>query len=60
MGLNQDRNANLVINPDQVKVLKHIYHQFLKGYSPKSNPKELDTEGIKGGQEKPTGVFWQF
>ncbi|WP_399533783.1 recombinase family protein [uncultured Gemella sp.] len=30
-----------------MKFVKHIYHQFLKGYSPKSIAKELDTEGIK-------------
>ncbi|MFD3108945.1 recombinase family protein, partial [Streptococcus agalactiae] len=43
MGYDKDENGKLVINPEQAEVVKHIYHQFLKGYSPESIAKELNT-----------------
>lgn len=48
MGYDKDENGKLVINPEQAEVVKHIYQQFLKGYSPESIAKELNTNGIKG------------
>lgn len=52
MGYDKDENGKLVINPEQAEVVKHIYHQFLKGYSPESIAKELNTNGIKGWSGK--------
>lgn len=52
MGYDKDENGKLVINPEQAEVVKHIYQQFLKGYSPESIAKELNTNGIKGWSGK--------
>lgn len=48
MGYDKDENGRLVINPEQAEVVKYIYSQFLKGYSPESIAKELNAKDIKG------------
>ncbi|MGT2929686.1 recombinase family protein [Streptococcus dentasini] len=61
MGYDKDENGRLIINPEQAEVVKHIYSQFLKGYSPESIAKELNTKGIKGWSGKanwyPSSIF---
>ncbi|MCW1081606.1 recombinase family protein [Streptococcus anginosus] len=52
MGYDKDENGKLVINPEQAEVVRHIYGQFLKGYSPESIAKELNVKDIKGWSGK--------
>ncbi|MGT2866527.1 recombinase family protein [Streptococcus fryi] len=52
MGYDKDENGRLIINPVQAEVVKYIYSQFLKGYSPESIAKELNTKDIKGWSGK--------
>lgn len=52
MGYDKDENGRLVINSEQAEVVKHIYSQLLKGYSPENIAKELNTKGIKGWSGK--------
>ncbi|WP_420794841.1 recombinase family protein [Streptococcus equi] len=52
MGYDKDENGRLVINPEQAEVVKYIYSQFLKGYSPESIAKELNAKDIKGWSGK--------
>lgn len=60
MGYDKDENGKLVINPEQAEVVKHIYQQFLKGYSPERLPRNLTLTVSRDGQEKPTGILAVF
>lgn len=54
LGYDRGEDGNLVVNPDQAKVVKKIYRLFLQGYSPFGIAKELTGEGIltPGGKKK--------
>lgn len=50
----RSEDGNLVVNPEQAKVVKKIYRIFLQGYSPFGIAKELTGERIltPGGKKK--------
>lgn len=54
LGYDRGEDGNLVVNPEQAKVVKKIYRLFLQGYSPFGIAKELTGEGIltPGGKKK--------
>ncbi|KAA8973619.1 recombinase family protein [Streptococcus agalactiae] len=54
LGYDRGEDGNLVVNPEQAKVVKKIYRLFLQGYSPFGIAKELTNEGIltPGGKKK--------
>ena len=54
LGYDRGEDGNLVVNPEQAKVVKKIYRLFLQGYSPFGIAKELTEEGIltPGGKKK--------
>ena len=54
LGYNRGEDGNLIVNPEQAKVVKKIYRLFLQGYSPFGIAKELTEEGIltPGGKKK--------
>lgn len=53
-GYDRGEDGNLIVNPEQEKVVKKIYRLFLQGYSPFGIAKELTGEGIltPGGKKK--------
>lgn len=61
MGYDKDENGKLVINQEQAEVVKYIYDQFLKGYSPESLSKHLNENQIPGWSGKanwyPSSIF---
>ena len=54
LGYDGGEDGNLVVNPEQAKVVKKIYRLFLQGYSSFGIAKELTGEGIltPGGKKK--------
>ena len=54
LGYDRGEDGNLVVNPEQAKVVKKIYRLFLQGYSPFGIAKELTGKGIltPGGKKK--------
>ncbi|HEL1762461.1 TPA: recombinase family protein [Streptococcus suis] len=54
LGYDRGEDGNLVVNPDQAKLVKRIYGLFLQGYSPFGIAKLLTEEGIlsPGGTKK--------
>ena len=46
LGYDRGEDGNLVINPEQAKVVKRIYGMFLKGMTPHGIAKTLTDEGI--------------
>ncbi|MFM1514532.1 recombinase family protein [Helcococcus ovis] len=54
LGYDRGEDGNLIVNPEQAKVVKKIYRLFLQGYSPFGIAKELTGEGIltPGGKKK--------
>lgn len=46
LGYDRGVDGNLVVNPEQAKIVKMIYGSFLKGKSPRAIGKELTEKGI--------------
>ena len=49
LGYDKDDDGNLVINPEQAKVVKRIFYECLTGKSAIEIARELTKEGIKNG-----------
>jgi DNA invertase Pin-like site-specific DNA recombinase len=49
LGYDKDNDGNLVINPEQAKVVKRIFYECLTGKSAIEIARELTKEGIKNG-----------
>lgn len=49
LGYDKDDDGNLVINPEQAKVVKRIFYECLMGKSAIEIARELTKEGIKNG-----------
>ena len=47
LGYDKDEDGNLVINPEQAKVVKRIYREYLSGKSYYQIGKELSADGIR-------------
>lgn len=52
MGYDKDKNGNLIINPEQAEVVRYIYEQFLKGYTPESIARDLNDRDVPGWSGK--------
>lgn len=54
LGYDRGQDGNLVVNPEQAKLVKRIYGMFLTGMSPALIARKLTAEGIPtpGGKEK--------
>lgn len=52
LGYTKDENGNLVIDPEQAKVVKRIYREYLEGKSHGSIAKGLEKDGIPNGSGK--------
>ena len=53
VGYDKGENGNLVINPQQAKIVRRIFHDFLEGESPESIAKTLREERVPGWNGKP-------
>ena len=49
LGYDKDYDGNLVINPEQAKVVKRIFYEWLTGKSTIEIARELTKEGLKNG-----------
>ena len=49
LGYDKDYDGNLVINPEQAKVVKRIFYEWLTGKSAIEIARELTKEGLKNG-----------
>lgn len=49
LGYTKDENGELVVVPEQAKIVKRIYREFLEGKSAYSIIKGLEKDGIKNG-----------
>lgn len=52
LGYDKDSNGNLVVNQEQAKVVKRIFHEYLKGKSFNSISKALEKDGVLTGAGK--------
>jgi DNA invertase Pin-like site-specific DNA recombinase len=52
LGYTKDENGELVIDPEQAKVVKRIYREYLEGKSYASIAKGLENDGIPNGSGK--------
>lgn len=52
MGYDADKDGNLVINPEQAKIVKRIFREFLEGWTPNEIAKHLKDEKINGVKDK--------
>jgi len=46
LGYDKGENGELVINPEQAEIIKRIYSEYLKGYSPMMIARHLTEDGI--------------
>ena len=46
IGYTKDGNGNLIIEPSEAKIVKHIYLEYLQGVSLKQIEEGLDADGI--------------
>lgn len=53
VGYDKGEDGNLVINPQQAKIVRRIFHDFLEGDSPESIAKTLREERVPGWNGKP-------
>ena len=53
MGYDADKDGNLVINPEQAKLVKRIFREFEEGWTPNEIARHLNDEKIKGVKGKP-------
>ena len=52
LGYTKDENGKLIIDPEQAKVVKRIYREYLEGKSYVSIAKGLEKDGIPNGSGK--------
>ena len=52
LGYDKGKDGNLVVNPEQAKIVKLIYRLFLDGYTFHSIARELTERGIKSPRGK--------
>ena len=52
MGYDADKDGNLVINPEQAKIVKRIFREFLEGWTPNEIAKHLRDDQINGVKDK--------
>ena len=52
MGYDADEDGNLVINPEQAKIVKRIFREFLEGWTPNEIAKHLNDDKVKGVKDK--------
>lgn len=49
LGYDKDETGNLVINPEQAKIVKRIFREYLEGYSMNKIAAHLEADGILTG-----------
>ena len=54
MGYDVDDDRKLVINPEQAKIVKRIFREFLEGWTPNEIAKRLNDDKVKGVHGKPS------
>ena len=54
MGYDTDKDRNLVINPDQAKIVRRIFREFEEGWTPSEIARRLNAEKVKGVKGKPS------
>jgi len=47
MGLDKGPDGKIVVNPEQAKIVKHIFSRFLEGFTPYAIAREMTEMGIK-------------
>ena len=52
LGYTKDDEGNLIIDPEQAEVVKHIYREYLEGYSMDKIAKDLEADDILTGAGK--------
>lgn len=52
MGYDYDKNGNLVVNKEQAKVVKRIYHEYLLGKTPDRIARDFRAEKVKSWDGK--------
>ena len=57
MGYDADENGNLVINPEQGKLVRRIFREFEEGWTPNEIARHLNQEKSKGSEGK-AGLEW--
>lgn len=53
MGYDADKDGNLVINPEQAKIVRRVFREFEEGWTPNEIAGHLNDEKIKGVKGKP-------
>lgn len=46
LGYTKDEEGNLIVDPEQAKIVQRIYYEYLEGYSCKQIARRLTTDGI--------------
>ena len=49
LGYTKDEEGHLIVDPEQAKIVKRIYYEYLEGYSCKQIARRLTTDGIPNG-----------
>ena len=49
LGYTKDEDGHLIIDPEQAKIVKRIYYEYLEGYSCKQIARRLTADGIPNG-----------
>lgn len=49
LGYTKDEEGHLIVDPEQTKIVKRIYYEYLEGYSCKQIARRLTTDGIPNG-----------
>ncbi len=52
LGYTKDENGNLIIEPEEAKIVRRIYYEFLNGASLRDIAQSLEKDGIKTGGKK--------
>ena len=53
LGYDKDENGNLVINQEQAKIVRYVYHSFLDGNGPGVIARRLQEKGVPGVMGEP-------
>ena len=56
MGYDADKDGNLIINPEQAKIVRRVFREFEEGWTPNEIAGHLNDEKIKGVKGK---VAWR-
>lgn len=49
LGYTKDEEGHLIVDPEQAKIVKRIYYEYLEGYSCKQIARRLTADGIPNG-----------